>query len=275
MPVPESIATTDPAALQWKLWIYTNYDCNLRCSYCVAKSSPNAPRRTIGLTNAKRLVDEAVDLGFVHVFFTGGEPFLLNDIYEMLAYSSARVTTTVLTNAMLLKQKIPGNDQTRLDKLTEIANDNLIIQVSLDGGRAEQHDAYRGAGTWEKTVEGIKLLQERGFRVRLGSTETPANSDQLHEICEFHRSLGIPDEDHFIRPLAKRGYSKEGLELGMGNLVPELTANLDGIFWHPLSTDADMQVSKKIFPLAAAKDRVQTQLDEIARTGTVPLLTFT
>ena len=33
------------ASLPWKLWIYTNYDCNLRCSYCVARSSPNAPRR--------------------------------------------------------------------------------------------------------------------------------------------------------------------------------------------------------------------------------------
>ena len=266
----------------WKLWIYTNYDCNLRCSYCVAKSSPNAARRAIGLENVKRLVEEAVALGFDHIFFTGGEPFLLNDIYDMLAYSSARVTTTVLTNGMLLKQKIAGSDKTRLDRLSEVAhpneafrNENLIVQVSLDGGRAEQHDAYRGAGTWEKTVEGIRLLQARGFRVRLGSTETPANTGHLHEICEFHRSLGIPDEDHFIRPLAKRGYSKEGLELGMGNLAPELTVNMDGIFWHPLSTDADMQVSKKIFPLATAVERVQRQLDEIARTGAAPLMTFT
>ena len=275
LPVPEPIATSDPAALQWKLWIYTNYDCNLRCSYCVAKSSPNAPRRAIGLANTKRLVDEAIDLGFVHIFFTGGEPFLLNDLYDMLAYSSARVTTSVLTNAMLFKQKVPGADRTRLDKLAEIANNNLIIQVSLDGGQAEHHDAYRGAGTWAKTVEGIKSLQERGFRVRLSSTETPANSAYLSEICDFHRALGIPDEDHFMRPLAKRGYSKEGIELGMGNLMPELTVNMDGIFWHPLSTDADMQVSKKIFPLATAMQRVQQQLDEIAHTGAVPLLTFT
>src|SRR5687767_5961668 len=73
--------------MQWKLWIYTNYDCNLRCSYCVAKSSPNAPRRAIGLANVKRLVDDSVALGFTDVFFTGGEPFILNDIYDMLAYA--------------------------------------------------------------------------------------------------------------------------------------------------------------------------------------------
>lgn len=254
--------------LQWKLWIYTNYDCNLRCSYCVAKSSPNAPRRAIGLANAKRLVDEAVELGFTDVFFTGGEPFILNEIYEMLAYSSARVKTTVLTNAMLLRGP-------RLERLVEIANDNLVVQVSLDGGRAEDHDAYRGVGAWAKTVEGIKLLQEKGFRVRLSTTETPANALHLDAICAFHHALGIPDEDHFVRPLAKRGYSKEGLELNMGSLVPELTVNLDGIFWHPLSTDADMQVSKKIFPLAAAYERVSDQLALMASTGAAPTMTFT
>ncbi len=260
-------ASTTPE-LQWKLWIYSNYDCNLRCSYCVAKSSPNAPRRAIGLANVRRLVDEALDLGFTDIFFTGGEPFILNDIYEMLAYASARVKTTVLTNAMILRGP-------RLEKLVAIANDNLVVQVSLDGGQPEHHDAYRGAGAWAKTVEGIKLLQARGFRVRLSTTETPANRPHLETICAFHRSLGIHDEDHFIRPLAKRGYSREGLELGMGNLVPELTVNLDGVFWHPLSTDADMQVSKRMFPLAASYERVKQQLDVMARTGAVPLMTFT
>ena len=255
-------------SVPWKLWIYTNYDCNLRCAYCVAKSSPNAPRRAIGLANVRRLVDEAVALGFEHVFFTGGEPFILPDIYAMLAYSSANVQTTVLTNAMLLRGL-------RLEKLVAIANDNLIVQVSLDGGQAEDHDAFRGKGSWEKAVAGIRLLQEAGFRVRIGTTETPANTDHLDALRDLREELGIPAEDHFIRPLAKRGYSKEGIELGMGNLLPELTANLDGIFWHPLSTDADMQVSKKLFPLARAVESVQQQLNIMARTGSVPLRTFT
>ena len=263
-------ATTNDCApaLQWKLWIYTNYDCNIRCSYCVAKSSPNTARRAIGTTNAKQLVDEAVELGFDHIFFTGGETFILPDIYDMLAYSSAKVQTTVLTNAMILRGK-------RLDQLCAIANVKLVVQVSLDGATAEDHDAYRGKGTWEKTVEGIKLLQERGFRVRLSTTETPANSERLSEICEFHRGLGIPDEDHFVRPLAKRGYSKEGLVLDMSSLVPEVTANIDGIYWHPLSTDADMQISKKLFPLSTSVTRIQNQLEEIARTGGAKLMTFT
>src|SRR5260370_23839843 len=198
----------------WKLWVYTNYDCNLRCHYCVAKSSPNAPRRAIGLANVQRLIDESTQLGFVHAFFTGGEPFLLPDIYDMLAYSSARVQTTVLTNAMLLHG-------TRLAKLVAVANDRLVVQVSLDGGCPEDHDAYRGAGSWGRAVEGIMRLQAEGFDVRLGTTETPANSANLQQLCAFHRALGIPAEHHFVRPLAKRGPSKEGPELNMPTLVPE------------------------------------------------------
>jgi MoaA/NifB/PqqE/SkfB family radical SAM enzyme len=272
--VDSSLAPGDcaaPPAFLWKLWLYTNYDCNLKCSYCVAKSGPNVARRALDPARVCRLVDEAVDLGFSDIFFTGGEPFLLNEIYEMLAYSAERVKTTVLTNAMLLRGK-------RLDKLEDAAArvpaENLVIQVSLDGGRPEDHDAYRGKGSWERTVEGIRLLQKRGFRVRIGTTETPVNSAHLDKLCAFHRSLGIPDEDHFIRPLAKRGYSREGLELDMGNLVPEVTVNLDGVFWHPLATDADMQVSRKIFPLAEAVEQIQAQLAVIAGGGT-PLVTFT
>ncbi len=246
------------------------YQLRLQSAVCLLcrQSSPNAARRAIGLANVQHLIDEATQLGFVHVFFTGGEPFfLLPHIYDMLAYSSARTQTTVLTNAMLLHGA-------RLEKLVAVANDRLIIQVSLDGGCAEDHDAYRGVGSWARAVEGVKRLQAEGFRVRLGTTETPANSAGLQQLCAFHRALGIPDEDHFVRPLAKRGYSREGLELNMANLLPEVTVNLDGVFWHPLSTDADMQVSKRMFPLATAVQRIQNQLEEMARTGQVNLMDF-
>jgi MoaA/NifB/PqqE/SkfB family radical SAM enzyme len=253
---------------QWKLWIYTNFDCNLRCSYCCVRSGPNVPRRALAAQDVRRLVDEAVALGFDQIFFTGGEPFMLDDIYDMLAYSAARVKTTVLTNAMLLRGP-------RLERLAAIAHENLIVQVSLDGARAEEHDAYRGKGSWEKAVTGIQLLQERRFRVRLATTETPVNAPHLAEICAFHRSLGIPDGDHFVRPLARRGYSREGLELGLESVAPELTVSVDGVFWHPISTDADMQVSRKFLPLEEPFRRVQVMLSEIARTGSTPLATFT
>lgn len=247
------------SGLQWKLWLYTNFDCNLTCTYCVAESSPTTSRRALSLNKVRRLVDEALELGFRKVFFTGGEPFILTEIYDMLAYASSCMKTTVLTNAMLLRGQ-------RLDKLCAIANENLSIQVSLDGGRAEPHDAYRGRGSWDKTVEGIRHLQSKGFHVLISSTETPANTAYLDELHTFRRSLGIPDEDHFVRPLARRGFSQEGVEVGTDTLVPEVTVTIDGVYWHPLvaPSDTDMLVSKQIFPLARAVACIEQQVEAIA-----------
>jgi MoaA/NifB/PqqE/SkfB family radical SAM enzyme len=239
-----------------KLWIYTNYDCNLRCSYCVAESSPKAPPRRVDLKTVKRIVDEAVGLGFEKMYFTGGEPFILADIFEMLSYASSYLPTTVLTNAMLFRGK-------RLERLASIKNPNLTVQVSLDGSRPEHHDPYRGDGSWQKTVDGMRNIQNHGIKVRISTTETPANTNHLEEICAFRRSLDIPDEDHFIRPLAKRGFSDEGMEVGKVNLIPELTINAEGIYWHPLSTDPDMLVSKEIFPLSIALSQGKKEFNQI------------
>ena len=60
-----------------RLWVYTNFDCNLQCSYCVARSHPRAERRGISRMQLERLVDEAADFGIEQLFLTGGEPFLL------------------------------------------------------------------------------------------------------------------------------------------------------------------------------------------------------
>ena len=243
-------------ALTWKLWLYTNFDCNLRCTYCVAESTPTVPRRALGLQNVQRLVDEAVELGFEKILLTGGEPLMLPDIFDMLAYSSARLKTTLLTNAMLLRG-------TRMEKLCAVNNKNLSIQVSLDGGSAEPHDAYRGAGSWAKTIDGIERLQANDFHVLISTTETPANTAHLEELHAFRRSLGIADEDHFVRPLARRGFSQQGLEVGTDTLIPEVTVTIDGVYWHPLvsPSDTDMLVRRQIFPLSTAVECIQQQLD--------------
>lgn len=266
----ENDETCGGKSMQWKLWIYTNYDCNLRCTYCVAESSPRAERRALSLDTVRQLIDEATELGFEEVFLTGGEPFILDDIYDMLAYASQRMKTTVLTNGMLIYGK-------RLERLRAIANDNLTIQVSLDGGSPEPHDAYRGAGTWAKTVAGIERLLADSFHVRISSTETPANADHLDELNDFRRSLGIADRDHLIRPLAKRGFSDEGVEVGVATLAPELTVTQKGVYWHPLAspTSCDMLVTPDIFPLAAAVSSLQESLDTILREGASALREFT
>lgn len=269
MPLSEvKLLQTDPISeLPKKFWIYTNYDCNLSCYYCVAESSPTAPRRSFSLELVKKLCDEAAALGFEQVYFTGGEPFILPGIYAMLAYACEQFNTTVLTNAMLLHGK-------RLELLKEIRHARLFIQVSLDGGSPAEHDPYRGQGSWSKTIDGLKALLNAGFQVRISTTQTDANSSQPEAFCEFHQSLGIPETDHIIRPLARRGFSKQGLEIGKHNLTPEITVNTDGVYWHPLSTETDLLVSHQIFPFADAVCRVQAELQALLKAPQTGLKTF-
>jgi MoaA/NifB/PqqE/SkfB family radical SAM enzyme len=248
--------------LPWKLWIYTNFDCNLSCTYCLANSTPRTPRQEISLDAVQRLVDDAAALGFQCIYFTGGEPMLLDNLYDMLAYASHRLPTTLLTNAVLAHGR-------RLHQLAAINNSNLTIQVSLDGSRPKTNDAYRGRGSWEKTVAGIRRLQAHGLHLRLSTTETPANTHDLAHVCAFHHSLGIPEEDHIIRPLARRGASQEGMEVSRETLQPELTVSVQGVYWHPLSTDADMLVSDTIFPLADHVNLILKKLQKAQALQTV------
>jgi MoaA/NifB/PqqE/SkfB family radical SAM enzyme len=240
-----------------KLWLYTNYDCNLACTYCVAESHPRALRRGLDLPAITRLVDEAVPLGFQRILLTGGEPFLLDDIYAMIIYASAHLPTTVLTNGLLLHGR-------RLARLSEVASDALTIQVSLDGAAPEQHDPYRGAGTWRATVDAIERLLEGGFRVRVATTVTPVNAAHVDELQELCRSLGIAGEDHVVRPLAHRGFATEGDKIEVRDLLPEVTATSRGVFWHPIASpgSADMLVTPELFPLADAVAEIERLLAE-------------
>src|SRR5579872_1528073 len=126
-----------------RLWLYTNFDCNLRCDYCCVRSSPKAPRRALGLERVRRIAREAAALGVGEIFVTGGEPFLLDDIGDILTACAAAAPTTVLTNGMLLVGR-------RLQTLRALPRDQLTLQISLDSPTPERHDQHRGAGTWAK-----------------------------------------------------------------------------------------------------------------------------
>src|SRR5579871_4987342 len=94
-------ASDDNRPVGSRLWLYTNFDCNLRCDYCCVRSSPAAPRRELGLARIQRIAREGRELGVREIFVTGGEPFLLVDIAEILIACAAAAPTTVLTNSML------------------------------------------------------------------------------------------------------------------------------------------------------------------------------
>ncbi len=246
-----------------RLWLYTNFDCNLSCSYCLASSSPRAPRRAIPLDDFRRLIDEACEAGIEEFFLTGGEPFLLVDIFERLEYAAERRPTTVLTNGMLLSGA-------RLQRISELKHLPLTLQVSLDGECATCHDAFRGAGSWAKTVKAIRCLVAAGLRVTIGATETHVNRPHLARLGAFVRGLGLDEADVFVRPLTRRGLSHEGLELTPADLLPELTVTVEGTYWHPQSAGEAMLLSRSLSPLSASLAVLRANFDALHGSGAAP-----
>lgn len=247
-----------------RVWLYTNFDCNLQCSYCLSSSHPKALRREFTLGDYHSLVDETVALGIPELCITGGEPFLLPDMEQRLDYALQRgLRVTVLTNGLLLTGS-------RLQGMAHLSGAPLTLQISLDGDRPELHDPYRGSGTWSRTVDAIHRVHDAGFTVAIGATETPLNSEYLGDLTRFVGDLGVQAQDFFVRPLTKRGLSAEGLELQAGDLAPELTVTAEGCYWHPQTGGEALRLTQQPLPLQLALDVMQTTYDVLVAGGPIP-----
>jgi pyruvate-formate lyase-activating enzyme/TusA-related sulfurtransferase len=236
-----------------RLWLYTNFDCNLHCDYCCVRSSPTAPRRELGLARVQRIAREAAGLAVKEVFVTGGEPFLLEDIGEILVACAATAPTTVLTNGMLFSGK-------RAESLRALPRDRIVLQISLDSATPELHDLHRGRGTWARAYEGIQRARAEGFRVRLAATvSTDAEAEAFRQFLDEEK---IAAEDQVIRMIALRGAAAEGIAVARADLVPEVTITANGVYWHPVGAeDADLLVTRDIFPLAESFAAVRRAFD--------------
>jgi pyruvate-formate lyase-activating enzyme len=236
-----------------RLWLYTNFDCNLSCDYCCVRSSPKAPRRALGLDRVQRIAREAAELGVREIFVTGGEPFLLNDIGKILIACAEAAPTTVLTNGMLLAGR-------RLEVLRSLPRDRVTFQISLDSPTPELHDRHRGNGTWARAWRGILRARSEGFRVRLAATVS--TDEEANEFRLFLDAQNVAEEDRVIRRIVLRGFAEQGLALARADLVPEVTITAEGVCWHPVGAeDADLLVTRDIFPLAESFAAVRSAFE--------------
>jgi len=134
--------------------------CNLTCTHCFVSCGPGENRHAMMTRDEVRArVAEALPLGVKEFYFTGGEPFLHPELLEILADTLAHGPCTVLTNGTLLGER-------RVDALADVARASryaLEVRVSLDGDHAERHDAFRGAGSFDRAIAGVALLSRRGL----------------------------------------------------------------------------------------------------------------
>ena len=240
-----------------RLWVYSNFHCNLACDYCVVASSPTARRRQIGAERFRALIDEALAEDFTELYVTGGEPFVHPEMVEMIEYASDRLETVVLTNAMLFT----GRRGRGLERLA--GRERLTLQSSVDGVRPETHDLWRGAGSWERAMEGLRFAHGLGLPLRVAMTETPENREEVEELGKLLAGFGIGGDDFTVRPLVQRGFAQgveTAIEVSEGVMVPELTVTADGVHWHPVGGDLesspDFLVAPGQVPLAEAKQLV-------------------
>jgi len=238
-----------------RVWFYANYHCNLRCSYCLTESAPGVPRRELGPQRMLALAREARDLGFSELGVTGGEPFLLDYLPELLGELARILPVVVLSNGTVFTAR-------RLRALEPLAGLPLKVQISLDHPDPVDNDAMRGPENFARVVAVIPELIARGIAVRIATTlEDPAAVDpaEAERLCALHRSLGVPDADHVVRPIVRRGRADTGgmgLAAGFEQLEPELTITSDGAFASPFGPtvrggrmDTDLLVTRTIAPL--------------------------
>ena len=247
-----------------RLWLYSNYHCNLTCSYCLTESSPQAERRTLGPERMIALTQEAAELGFTGIGVTGGEPFLERHLPETLARLGAILPVVVLTNGTLFSEAL-------LRRLRPLADVPVDMQLSLDSADPALNDAFRGAGNFDRVVRAIPQLREIGLRVRIGTTGDQLAPEELDRLCKLHRGMGIGDEDHVVRPIVRRGRAlvqELGIIPEFEQYPAELTVTADGAFWSPVGptvvgglVDIDLLLTRSCVPLSRPAEAMLRLVD--------------
>jgi molybdenum cofactor biosynthesis enzyme MoaA len=156
--------------------------CNLACTHCFISCSPhNHAFGFLALDEVRRQLEASVAWGVKEYFFTGGEPFLNRDLVAMLVETLRYGPATVLTNATVLKPEW----LTTLAAAEAESIYSLEFRVSLDGFSPETNDPIRGAGTFDRALQGVRLLIEHGFLPIITAACVWPDEDDVEVIGRF------------------------------------------------------------------------------------------
>ena len=185
--------------------------CNLKCTHCFISCSPtNHAHEMLALDTVKRFLAEAAELGVREYYFTGGEPFMNDEIVPMLEATLAQGPASVLTNGVLLRGKLTRT----LRELSDASPYSLDLRISLDGWDAASNDPIRGVGTFDRILRGIHESARAGLNPVITVTEAcdaAASNDGRARFLEFLRSIGLERPRLKIMPLLRIGAEAERL----------------------------------------------------------------
>jgi len=169
---------TNPLMVVWNI---TN-KCNLRCIHCYQDAGNNGTELT--LEEKFDAMDQLSEAGCIFLTFSGGEPLLTDDIFDILKYAKEKdMIIRILTNGTLITKDVAN-------KISRIGVD--IVSVSLDGAKKGTHDKIRGIpGSYERVIQGIKNCVKEEIPVHMSMTLTQYNYQEIDEVIELSKNLGI------------------------------------------------------------------------------------
>jgi radical SAM protein with 4Fe4S-binding SPASM domain len=156
-------------------------NCNWWCRHCYITHRPAKGELT--LDEIRPVLDQLAELGVLFLTFTGGEPLTRKDFFSIAEYARQRdFSFSLFTNGTLITPAIA-------DRLKELALERA--EISILGAKAATHDAITQVeGSFDRTIEGARLLIDRGITVQLKTTWMKSNIDESEEIYDLVDSIG-------------------------------------------------------------------------------------
>lgn len=182
-------------------WMTTN-ECNLKCKHCY-QDADESQERELSTEEAKTMIDQIAKAGFKIMIFSGGEPLLRPDIFDLVAHAASRGLRPVFgTNGILITEEVAK----RLKECGAMA-----MGISVDSLDAEKHDEFRGLQDAHKlTMQGIENCKKAGLPFQLHTTVVDWNRDEICDITDFAEEIGaIAHYVFFLIPVGRGKYIEE------------------------------------------------------------------
>jgi radical SAM protein with 4Fe4S-binding SPASM domain len=179
MAVAKSAASRRPIVV-WNL----TRTCNLKCVHCYTDSAAQKYPDELTTQQCKTVLDDLAAFKVPAVLFSGGEPLVRPDIFELAAYArSLNLHVVLSTNGTLI-------DAEKARRFKELQFS--YIGISLDSAIPAVHDEFRGvAGAFERTMRGFRHCVDAGQKVGLRLTLTRHTAQDLGRIFDFLEKEGI------------------------------------------------------------------------------------
>ncbi|HEY5656389.1 MAG TPA: radical SAM protein [Myxococcota bacterium] len=204
----------DAPVVVWNVCMH----CNMGCPHCYAAAVSEPSPSDLSTQEALRLLEELAACGVRVVIFSGGEPLLRSDLFELLARATALgISPQLSTNGVFIDAGVA-------ERLASAGV--AYVGISIDGDR-DFNDAYRAMnGGHAAAVRGLRCAKAAGLRTGLRMTLTRRNAHQVQEMVELADALSA---DRFY--LSHLLYSGRGFHVAGDDLArSEARALLERVF---------------------------------------------